>query len=165
MPESGQLMKSPGRLLGFDYGSQRIGVAVGNRITCTAEPLHIIHNRRSTTNWLAILAIINEWKPETLLIGLPLSPCGKETELSGKARWFGKKLSGKCGLDFIMIDERYSTYQANEVIANLAKCKMRRKSSSIDRDDIAALVILETYFAEIKNQTVSQHGQYRQQRH
>ncbi len=158
MPDLKQPRKSGGRVLGFDYGSLRIGIAVGNRITGTAEPLDIIHNRRHTPEWPEILAVIYEWKPETLVIGLPLSSSGEETEMSAKARTFARKLSNKSRVDYIMVDERYSTYQANEVVVNLTRHKIRKRCASSERDDVAAQIILETYFADIKNQSLSRHG-------
>lgn len=158
MPDLNQREKSRGRILGFDYGSLRIGIAVGNRITATAEPLDIIQNRKSTPDWQEILGIIDGWKPEILVVGLPLSNSGEETEMSAKARAFAKKLSNKCRIDYIMVDERYSTLEANEVVASLAKYKIRKRWAFHEKDDVAAQIILETYFSDIKDQPLIRHG-------
>ena len=158
MPDLKQQKKPTGRVLGFDYGSLRIGIAVGNRITGTAEPLDIIHNRRHAPGWMEILGIINEWKPEILVVGLPLSISGEETEMSAEARAFAKKLGNKSRVDYIMVDERYSTYEASEVVVSLAKYKIRKRWAFNERDGVAAQIILETYFADIKDQQLSRHG-------
>ncbi|MCY4051840.1 MAG: Holliday junction resolvase RuvX [Gammaproteobacteria bacterium] len=139
-------MKSTGRLIGFDYGSQRIGVSVGNKITRTAQPLEVIHNQKTSINWSAILKVIQEWKPEILVIGLPLSHLGEETKMSREARSFAKKLGNKSKLDYIMVDERYSTYQANHLISHFD----RSNQQVTEIDDVAAQIILETYFSNLQ---------------
>lgn len=153
MPDLTQQGKSRGRVLGFDYGSLRIGIAVGNSITGTAGALDIIHNRRHTPNWPEILAIIHAWKPEILVVGLPLSSSGEETEMSAEARAFAKKLGNKSSLAYLMVDERYSTHEANRVVAGLARDNIRKHWASNEKDDVAAQIILETYFADTQSST------------
>ncbi len=144
--------------MGFDYGSLRIGISVGNKITRTAEPLGIISNHKSCINWPSILEVIQEWKPEALVVGLPLSLLGEETEMSKEARRFAKKLGQKSKLDYIMVDERYSTYQAGQIIGDFTETNTHKRLQSNGIDDVAAQIILETYFSDLRQQQVNGHG-------
>jgi putative holliday junction resolvase len=96
-------------ILAFDFGEKRIGVAVGNTITKTAEPLKIIQEKNQEQRFKAIELIINEWQPQILVVGLPKHPDGAEHEMTQKAKRFGNQLKGRFLKEVIWVDERYTS--------------------------------------------------------
>jgi putative Holliday junction resolvase len=142
-------MNSNTRILGFDYGSKRIGIATGNTITATSQPLVTVVSTGSGPDWQEINKIINQWKPGLLVVGLPLSMDGRETDISRKARKFGASLSGRFNLDVVYVDERLTSTEADRIIKNMTPegKKISKKHISM-RDNLAAQLILETYFED-----------------
>lgn len=124
--------------LGFDYGSQRIGVAVGQQLTATASPLAILKARAGQPDWNQISALLREWQPAALIIGLPLRADGSDSASTEGARRFMRRLHGRFGLPVHGIDETLSSHAAAERSAN----------ADAPLDDLAAQVILETWFAQ-----------------
>lgn len=151
-------MKPRERILSFDYGSVRIGIAVGNSKTGTAEPLTVLDSAQQSPDWPAIDAIVDQWKPDTLLVGLPLSLSGEETAMSNKARDFARRLGKRSGLEVRLIDERYSTREAFDIVAAQVESGIRKRKQSIKTDDVAAQLILETYLSEMTNRALTSHG-------
>lgn len=96
-------------ILGFDYGTKRIGVAVGNSLTGTAQALEIIQNNNSKTTHQKIRELIGEWEPSCLVVGLPLYPDGTEHAMTKQCRIFGQQLTRQSGKQVYFVDERYSS--------------------------------------------------------
>ena len=96
-------------ILAFDFGEKRIGVAVGNTITKTAEALKIIQEKNQDEKFKAIEALIQEWQPQLLVVGLPTHPDGAEHEMTLKAKRFGNQLKGRFQKEVIWVDERYTS--------------------------------------------------------
>ena len=96
-------------ILAFDFGEKRIGVAVGNTITKTAEALKIIQEKNQDEKFKAIEALIQEWQPQLLVVGLPTHPDGAEHEMTLKAKRFGNQLHGRFQKEIVWVDERYSS--------------------------------------------------------
>ena len=96
-------------ILAFDFGEKRIGVAVGNTITKTAEPLQIIQEKNQQDKFQAIEKLIAEWQPQSLVVGLPTHPDGAEHEMTQKAKRFGNQLKGRFQQEVIWVDERYTS--------------------------------------------------------
>lgn len=119
--------------LAFDYGVKRTGVATGNTVTRTAQPLTTIH-AKGDGRFPAIDRLIREWAPQALVVGVPFHPDGAEHENTRRARRFLHQLRGRFGLPVHEVDERYSTV---EVLA----CGAR------DADAAAAALLLEQYFS------------------
>jgi putative Holliday junction resolvase len=119
-------------ILAFDFGERRIGVAVGNTITNTAEPLKVIQEKNQDQRFKAIELIITEWRPQILVVGLPTHPDGAEHEMTQKAKRFGNQLKGRFLKEVIWVDERYT-------------------SVSVDggNDALAAELILQQYLEEL----------------
>jgi putative Holliday junction resolvase len=131
-------VSTPQTLLAFDFGLQRTGVAVGNTVSGGARPLTTIAEEENFKRFAAIEALIAEWKPERLLVGLPLAPDGGETEMSKRARRFGNQLHGRFGLPVEFADERYSSAVVEDAF----------KPSRADKhkiDAAAAAVILQAW--------------------
>ncbi len=136
-------------ILGFDYGKSRIGIAVGNPITCTARPLMTLHSGKSGIPWLRIDECIKQWGPHLLIVGLPLAPGGEETEMAREARKFGARLAAQNSIDVAYVNEYLSSRAADRIIAEGAdKGKKIRQRHRSMRDSIAAALILDTYFSD-----------------
>jgi len=141
MPESAV---PSGYILCFDFGLRRIGVAVGQTATWTANSLETVRHHQNP-DWQAIDRLVAEWKPSTLLVGLPLGPEGEETEMSRAARDFGARLEKRYSLDTRFADERLSSREAGERFATLrAGGELKRKDAG-RLDAMAAQVILENW--------------------
>lgn len=96
-------------ILAFDFGEKRIGVAVGNTITKTSEPLKIIQEKNQQDKFKAIEQLIQEWQPQILVVGLPTHPDGARHEMTQKSKRFGNQLHGRFQKEIIWIDERYTS--------------------------------------------------------
>lgn len=129
-------------LLCFDYGTKRIGVAVGQSLTGTASPLDIVRVYNNKPDWNAIEKIIENWKPDAIVVGIPLQMNNEQQEMTLAADKFARQLEGRFNLPVYGIDERLSTFEAEQ---------RTNKKTSID--DVAAQAILETWFAENKRQS------------
>ncbi|MBB1202779.1 Holliday junction resolvase RuvX [Enterobacteriaceae bacterium 89] len=134
-----------GTLLGFDFGTRSIGVAVGQRITGTARPLGALKAQDGTPDWNAIEKLIKEWQPEAVIVGLPLNMDGTEQPLTARARKFGNKIHGRFGVQVILHDERLSTVEAR---AGLFEHGGYRALNKGKVDSASAVVILESFFEQ-----------------
>jgi putative Holliday junction resolvase len=130
--------ESVSTLLGFDYGTVRIGVAVGQTVTGTANPLMTIRTINSKPDWERIAAIIDEWKPGALVVGLPYNMDDTESEVAEKAKRFARQLNGRFHLPVHMVDERLTSVEAQRHFGTDAE-------SSGELDAAAASLILETW--------------------
>lgn len=133
-----------GTLLAFDFGHRRIGVAVGQTLTGSANALAVVPVT-SKPDWQMITAIINEWKPAAVVVGLPLAADGGETEMSKDARRFGRQLEGRYGVRVLFEDERLTSIDAEQRFVDArARGGMRRKDAAL-KDAMAAQIILENW--------------------
>lgn len=133
-------------VLAFDYGTRNIGVAFGQTITGTASELPSLKARDGIPDWGQIEALLKEWAPDALLVGLPLNMDDSDSELAQRAKKFGNRLHGRFGSNVIFWDERLSTREAKEE-ARRRGHKGHYKSDPVD--SIAARLILESYFEEL----------------
>ncbi|HUP93011.1 MAG TPA: Holliday junction resolvase RuvX [Solimonas sp.] len=131
--------------LAFDYGTQRIGVAVGDDLTRSARPLPVL----TGADWPALHKLIKEWQPQALVLGLPLDEDGSEQDLTVAARAFGNQLRERTKLPVHEADERYSSRAADgELREARASGRMGRRVRKGDRDGQAARVILEQWLQQ-----------------
>ncbi len=96
-------------ILAFDFGEKRIGVAVGNTITKTAEPLKVIQEKNQDTRFAVIEKLIAEWQPQLFVVGLPTHPDGAEHEMTQRTKRFGNQLKGRFQKEVVWVDERYTS--------------------------------------------------------
>jgi len=96
-------------VLGFDYGTKRIGVAVGNSLTGSAQAMSVIQNINSEQTLQKIKELIHEWQPNCLVVGLPMHPDGAEHGMTKHSRSFGQELTRQFGKPVHFVDERYSS--------------------------------------------------------
>jgi len=141
MPEA--LVAASGTLLAFDFGIRHVGVAVGESKVGLAHPLTEISGEVSGPRFAAIGRIIEEWKPQHLVVGLPLAADGTEHDLTRRARRFARQLEGRFGLPVSLVDERYTSVQAE---SSLRESRTRRASRGARIDAAAAQLILQQYF-------------------
>ena len=99
-------------LLGFDYGSKQIGVAVGQVITGQARELCILKAQNGVPDWQKVEALVKEWQPDAIVVGLPLNMDGTKSEMSERAEKFARRLHGRFNLPVHTHDERLTTYEA-----------------------------------------------------
>ncbi len=102
-------MPKPMTVLAFDYGTRRIGIAVGNSITASGQALPVITAKKDGSHFTQIAALIAEWAPDHLVVGLPCHPDGAEHAMTVKARRFGQQLQGRFGIPLTWVDERYTS--------------------------------------------------------
>jgi putative Holliday junction resolvase len=95
-------------VLAFDFGTRRIGVALGNSITRQARPLKVIASE-SAARWDAIKKVVHEWHPTQFVVGLPRHPDGAAHEMTRRSQRFGRQLAGRYGVPVAFVDERYSS--------------------------------------------------------
>lgn len=131
-------------VLAFDFGTRRIGVAVGNTLVRAAHALTTIDAERADARFAAIGALIGEWRPGLLVVGVPVHADGTGHATTRLARRFARQLEGRFHLPVATADERHSTVEA---AARLAGTRAGRRGRGM-RDALAAQVILQGWFDE-----------------
>ena len=126
-------------VIGFDFGSQSIGVAVGQTLTSMATPLDAV----KTNDWDKIEKLLQEWKPQQLIVGLPLNMKGEQQTMTARARRFGRQLQGRYGIETTLIDERLTTREAYQMAI-----EAKRKKSKAEIDSLSALLITESWLRD-----------------
>lgn len=132
-----------GSLMGFDYGTAKIGIAIGQTVTGTATPLTTLRAVQQKPDWEGISNLINEWLPEALVVGLPYDMDDSEAEIADRARRFARQLEGRYHLPVYMADERLTSMIARQQLDRAPK-------NFEELDAIAAKLILETWLSERK---------------
>ncbi|MCL4472021.1 MAG: Holliday junction resolvase RuvX [Sulfuricella sp.] len=129
-------------VLGFDFGLKRIGVAVGDLELGLAHPLTTIEGESNDQRFGAIGALLREWKPALVVVGLPAHLDGVEHEMSARCRRFAHQLEGRFGLKVALVDERLSSAEASE---DLGEIGVRGRRQKTVLDQVAAQRILQSY--------------------
>jgi len=130
-------------LLAFDFGTKSIGVAVGQQLTGTARPLAAFKAQDGTPDWNKIEALLKEWQPDRVVVGLPLNMDGTEQPLTARARKFANRLHGRFGVQVELHDERLSTVEARAELFERGGFRALNKGSI---DSLSAVIILESWF-------------------
>jgi len=104
------------QIIAFDFGTKKIGVAVGQTETYTSSPLQIIINKDDKVNWSEISILLNEWKPELIIIGKPLNMDGSDSEIMKQVEKFYQKLKNTYDINLEYIDERLTTFEAKQIL-------------------------------------------------
>jgi putative Holliday junction resolvase len=130
--------------LGFDYGRRRIGVAVGGSATGRATPLAVVRCRQDGPDWAAIADLVDEWRPDRMVVGLPYNDDGSESEMTRLARRFAGRLQARFRIPSELVDERLSSREAEDRLrGERAAGTRRRRVRKEDVDMGAAAVILQ----------------------
>jgi putative Holliday junction resolvase len=131
-----------GTVLAFDFGTRRIGVAIGETGTGIAHPLATIAEPAGARRFAAIAALIAAWRPTLLVVGLPTHADGTAHAMTARARRFARQLEGRFGLPVACCDERFTTQAAGLALHGAAVRGRERKAV---RDQVAAQLILQAY--------------------
>ncbi len=143
MPE-----RAKGTCVAFDFGTRRIGLAVGEFSLQTASPIGVVKNTNGTPDWPSIDDYIEQWKPSDLVVGWPLTEDLQEQTITHHVKGFIKRLTKRYGLPVHKADERFSSMAAQAEIKNMRSTGQRkRKTTHADVDTLAAALILESWFA------------------
>jgi putative Holliday junction resolvase len=135
-------------VLGFDFGARCIGVASGNRISLSARPLAALTARAGQPDWPRIDALLAEWKPDVLVVGLPLTLDGGEQTVTRRARAFADALAERSKLPVHLVDERHTSQEAARRFAAQRAAGSARRRDAANIDSLAAAVILEGWLAQ-----------------
>lgn len=131
--------------LAFDFGTTRIGVAVGQAITATASPLPWIKAKDGVPDWSQLERLVREWQPDALVVGLPLNMDGSLCEMSHRARKFANRLQARFNLPCYLVDERLTSHEAKGIHLGRGGGSDFKQDSV---DGLAAQLILESWFRE-----------------
>lgn len=144
-------------LLGFDFGTKRIGIAIGQEVTGTARPLTTLTAVKHKPDWDGISKIIAEWQPDLLVVGLPLHMDGTEQEMTQAARRFSNQLNGRFQLPIALMDERLSSDEAESILSEQSASGTTGFRDSVFSDKeqvdmISAQLILQSWMALQNNE-------------
>ena len=125
------------QIVAFDFGEKKIGVAVGQTSTYTSSPLQVIFNNHDKVNWNEISVLLEEWKPELILVGKPLNMDGTDSEIMMKVDAFYKKMESLYDAKFEYVDERLTTFEAKDIL----------KENNVETVDAnAAKILIDNWF-------------------
>jgi len=125
------------QIVAFDFGEKKIGVAVGQTSTYTSSPLQVIFNNHDKVNWNEISVLLEEWRPELILVGKPLNMDGTDSEIMMKVDAFYKKLESLYDGKFEYVDERLTTFEARDIL----------KENNVETVDAnAAKILIDNWF-------------------
>jgi len=139
-------LSQPRTILAFDFGLRRIGVAVGQNVTGSASPLGIVANRDTGVDKEKIAALLAEWRPTQLVVGMPAHADGSPSEIQEHVNSFIEELEAY-GLPVDTVDERYTSVEAERVLKNARKAGTRGRISKEQIDSAAAVFIAERYLS------------------
>ena len=140
---------TPRVVLAFDFGHRRIGVATGDTVSRSAAPLAAVPAAAGIPRWSVIDSLLREWDPALIVVGLPYNVDGSDSDMTGAARGFAAKLEQRYLKRVVLIDERYSSREAEGRLKAARESGLRRRRVvKSDVDAAAACVILERWFTE-----------------
>lgn len=134
-------------VLAFDFGLVQIGVAVGNTLLRSTQPLAILRAREGIPDWQALEQLVRDWQPDLLLVGDPLNMDGSDSELCERARKFARRLHGRLGLPVTLVDERLTSFEAKQVSREQGH-RGNYKRRPIDSQ--AAELVLQSWLNELE---------------
>lgn len=126
-------------VLGFDYGTQNLGIAVGNGLTNTAQPLKIVKVVNNQPNWEEIEKLLKEWEPQAFIVGIPYTKDGTITDHHKVILKFINRLHGRFGLPVYVVDESNSSIESSQYI------KPSKRKDKGQLDAISAAIIVERW--------------------
>ena len=139
MPDLSQLQL----ILAFDFGTQKMGMAVGSSLIESATPLSLFAMKDGIPNWDELLKIVKQHQPNLFLVGLPLNMDDSESELSARARKFARRLRHQTDIETLMVDERLTTREARD---ELEHYQTQGRAKKLAADSVAAALFIESWY-------------------
>ncbi|AVH50125.1 MULTISPECIES: Holliday junction resolvase RuvX [Acinetobacter] len=141
MPETTQAQT----IMAFDFGTQKMGMAVGQALIESATPLALFPMKDGIPQWENLLKIIKQHQPQLFLVGLPLNMDDSESELSTRARKFARRLRHQSNINTLMVDERLTTREARD---ELDHYQAQGRGKKLAADSLAAALLIESWYRE-----------------
>ena len=141
MPETTQAQT----IMAFDFGTQKMGMAVGKALIESATPLALFPMKDGIPQWENLLKIIKQHQPQLFLVGLPLNMDDSESELSTRARKFARRLRHQSNINTLMVDERLTTREARD---ELDHYQAQGRGKKLAADSLAAALLIESWYRE-----------------
>jgi putative holliday junction resolvase len=139
----------PRIVLAFDFGLRRIGVACGDTVSRAASPLEAVASGPAGPRWASIDSLLRDWRPDLAVVGLPYNVDGSDSDMTSAARGFAAEMTRRYSLQVALVDERYSSREAEARLKSARESGLRRRRvAKSDVDAAAACVILERWFTE-----------------
>lgn len=139
MPELSQ----PQLIMAFDFGTQKMGMAVGQSIISSANPLPLFPMKDGIPHWDNLLKVVKQHQPNLFLVGLPLNMDDSESELSTRARKFARRLRHQTNIETLMVDERLTTREARD---ELDHYQAQGRGKKLAADSLAAALLIESWY-------------------
>jgi len=131
------------QVLGFDFGGQRIGIATGQAITKSANPVATLSSVKDKPDWAGIEKLINEWRPDALIVGLPFYLDGSKSDMTKRAEKFSRQLEGRFNLPVYTHNEALSSFEAETFLQG-----KKKQHDKQDIDKIAAAIIVQSWLEQ-----------------
>lgn len=147
MPEHPSSKHATATLLGFDFGERRIGVAVGQSTTGTANPLATLEARRHATDWNTIARLVAEWEPDAFVVGMPKTHDARTHVMADRITEFCRTLRARFKLPVHTVDEAFSSVEAYSRLKRQRAAGARKRIAKTDVDQVAAAILLESWMA------------------
>jgi putative Holliday junction resolvase len=138
-------------ILGLDYGKARIGVAILNTLTGLATPQTTIYAKAGVPDWLGLSAVIKEWKPSRLVVGMPRKLDGSDSAMQAPILAFIAQLQTRYALPIDMVNEQLSSREAEQRLKLARQAGRKRKITKEQIDQVAAAIILENWMQDYVN--------------
>ena len=143
-------MMAENLVLGFDFGLKRIGVAVGYPEVSIATPLAAIEYEDNQHRFEKIASLIEEWKPARLIVGLPTHADGTAHDMTRRCQRFSQQLSGRFDLPVSLVDERYTSIIAEDLLRSSSTKKSHREAKA-HIDSLSAQIVVQTYLDSLSS--------------
>ena len=136
-------LNTPKMIMAFDFGTQKMGMAVGQSMIESANPLALFPMKDGIPNWDELLKIVKQYQPNLFLVGLPLNMDNTESELSARSRKFARRLRHQTNIETFMVDERLTTREAR---GELEQYQSQGRGKKLAADSIAAALFIESWY-------------------
>ncbi|WP_159138535.1 MULTISPECIES: Holliday junction resolvase RuvX [unclassified Acinetobacter] len=136
-------VNTPQTIMAFDFGTQKMGMSVGQSLIASASPLPLFPMKDGIPNWDELLKIVKSHQPNLFLVGLPLNMDDSESELSTRARKFARRLRHQTNIETLMVDERLTTREARD---ELDHYQAQGRGKRLSADSIAAALLIESWY-------------------
>ena len=136
-------LNTPRMIMAFDFGTQKMGMAVGQSMIESANPLALFPMKDGIPNWDELLKIVKQYQPNLFLVGLPLNMDDTESELSARSRKFARRLRHQTNIETFMVDERLTTREAR---GELEQYQSQGRGKKLAADSIAAALFIESWY-------------------